>query len=610
MQMRNVGNMGGGGRPSGTPRGVRVAVSINDWRGTVRRIWSYLASKKWRLFGVFLMTVVTTAVTIVGNRFNGIVVDTYIAKHNLRGLYIICLVLAGMYVVSSAFTYWQNYTMIDVAQDTSARIRHDIFAKLQRLPMRYFDTHDNGDVMSTLTNDVDNINTALMQTFVQLFTGIISVVGMLGAMIVLSPLLTVIVLLSTVMTYTFSRMAARVTQKAFTIQQSALGDLNSQIEESVSGKRAVQLFNHEQMSLDRFAQTNTQYTAAAYRAQLFSGAMGPFNNMTNNVAYLMITAAGAISIVSGRGGITVGVIFTFLIYLRNFTGPINNTLNLINTLQLSLASAERVFKVIDEEPERDLPDAEAITTTTGAVSFDHVSFAYEPGKEILHDVNIEAHPGDTVAIVGPTGAGKTTMMNLLTNLYPLQSGTVRLDGRDVTTIKRQNLRRLVTVVQQESHMFTASVADNIRNGRLDATDDEVHAAAEQAHADHFIRQLPNGYDTVLTEDAAGLSQGQRQLLSIARAFVTNAPVLVLDEATSSIDSNTELDVQHAMTELMRGKTSFVIAHRLSTIRRATTIVVIDGGRVVERGTHEELLAAKGFYYQLYESQFQGGTQSS
>lgn len=364
-----------------------------------------------------------------GNRFNGIVVDTYIAKHNLRGLYIICLVLAGMYVVSSAFTYWQNYTMIDVAQDTSARIRHDIFAKLQRLPMRYFDTHDNGDVMSTLTNDVDNINTALMQTFVQLFTGIISVVGMLGAMIVLSPLLTVIVLLSTVMTYTFSRMAARVTQKAFTIQQSALGDLNSQIEESVSGKRAVQLFNHEQMSLDRFAQTNTQYTAAAYRAQLFSGAMGPFNNMTNNVAYLLITAAGAISIVSGRGGITVGVIFTFLIYLRNFTGPINNTLNLINTLQLSLASAERVFKVIDEEPERDLPDAEAITTTTGAVSFDHVSFAYEPGKEILHDVNIEAHPGDTVAIVGPTGAGKTTMMNLLTNLYPLQSGTVRwMDG--------------------------------------------------------------------------------------------------------------------------------------------------------------------------------------
>ncbi|WP_156321840.1 ABC transporter ATP-binding protein [Lacticaseibacillus thailandensis] len=601
--MRNVGNMGGGRRP-GTPRGVHVEVTINDWRGTVRRIWSYLVSKKWRLVGVFLMTVVTTAVTIVGNRINGIVVDTYIAKDNLRGLYIICLMLAGMYVVSSAFTYWQNATMIDVAQDTSARIRHDIFARLQRLPMRYFDTHDNGDVMSTLTNDVDNINTALMQTFVQLFTGIISVVGMLGAMIVLSPLLTVIVLLSTVMTYSFSRMAARVTQKAFTVQQAALGDLNSQIEESVSGKRAVQLFNHEAATLRHFASTNAEYTAAAYRAQLFSGAMGPFNNMTNNLAYLLITAAGAISIVSDRGGITVGVIFTFLIYLRNFTGPINNTLNLINTLQLSLASAERVFAVIDEQPEQDQPDAVAVTTTTGAVRFDHVSFAYVPGHEILHDINITAHPGDTVAIVGPTGAGKTTMMNLLTNLYPLQAGAVFLDGRDVTTIKRQNLRRLVTVVQQESHMFTASVADNIRNGRLDATDEEVQAAAVRAHADTFIRQLPQGYATVLTEDAAGLSQGQRQLLSIARAFVTNAPVLVLDEATSSIDSNTELDVQHAMADLMQGKTSFVIAHRLSTIQRATTIVVINGGRVVEQGTHAELLAAHGFYYQLYQSQFQ------
>ncbi|ETY75650.1 ABC transporter ATP-binding protein [Lactiplantibacillus fabifermentans] len=585
------------------PRNLhREKVQLNNWQQTVTRVWHYLATRKWQLVIVFLLTIVTTAVTIIGNRINGIVIDQYISKHRLQALLIVCAAMIGMYLIASVFTYFQNSIIIKVAQDTSARIRHDVFANLQRLPMTYFDTHDNGDVMSRLTNDVDNINTALMQTFVQLFTGVISVLGMGLAMIILSPLLTGIALLSTLATYLFSKAIAKLTQKAFMTQQAALGSLNTQIEESVSGKQLVQLFDHTTATMTMFNETNETYTKAAFRAQALSSIMGPFNNMTNNIAYLLITAAGAISILTGHGGITVGIIFTFLIYLRNFTGPINNVLNLINTLQLSLASAERVFELIDEAPEQDAPAAVAVKQTTGNVTFEQVSFAYDT-RPILKDINLVAKQGEVVALVGPTGAGKTTIMNLLTNLYPLQHGRVLLDGRDVTTMRRQDLRRLVTVVQQESFLFTLTIRENIRLGRPDASDAEVELAAQRANADVFIKQLPAGYDTLLSENAHSLSQGQRQLLSIARAFITGAPVLVLDEATASIDSNTEADVQTAMTALMQDKTSFVIAHRLSTIQSADQILVINDGRVIERGTHQSLLAENGFYAELYNSQF-------
>lgn len=585
------------------PRNIhRGKVDVGNWQQTVKRVWTYLRAQQLQLAIVFGLTLVTTTVTIVGNRLNGVVVDRYIGHNRLKMLLLVCGAMAAMYVVSSVFTYFQNSLIIKVAQNTSARIRHDVFANLQRLPMTYFDTHDNGDVMSRLTNDVDNINTALMQTFVQLFTGIISVIGMGLAMLLLSPLLTVITLLSPLATYFFSRSIAKITQKVFMTQQQALGSLNTQIEESVSGKQLVQLFDHTAETMATFDQTNAAYTQAAFRAQAFSSVIGPFNNMTNNIAYVLITAAGAISILTGHGAITVGVIFTFLIYLRNFTGPINNVLDLINTLQLSLVSAQRVFALIDEQPEQDLPNAAHVTQTAGNVTFDHVSFAYDQ-RPILKDINLTAKQGEVVALVGPTGAGKTTIMNLLTNLYPLQQGRVLLDGRDVTTIQRQDLRRLVTVVQQESFLFTMSIRENIRLGRPDATDEDVELAAKRANAHTFISQLPEGYETILTENASSLSQGQRQLLSIARAFVTGAPVLVLDEATAAIDSQTEADVQAAMTALMQDKTSFVIAHRLSTIQRANQILVIDAGQVVERGTHESLLAADGFYAKLYNSQF-------
>ncbi|MGI3100360.1 ABC transporter ATP-binding protein [Companilactobacillus alimentarius] len=585
------------------PRNIhRQKVSLNNWQETIKRMWNYLKVYRWKLAIVFGLTTVTTAVTIIGNRMNGIVVDQYIDKNRLKALIYVCIFLAIIYLISSVFTYFQNSIIIKVAQATSNQIRQDVFANLQRLPMKFFDTHDNGDVMSRLTNDVDNINTALMQTFVQLFTGVISVLGMGLAMLILSPTLTVIALLSTVATYLFSKGISKLTQRAFSTQQSSLGELNTQIEETVSGKQLVQLFNHTETTLNKFDQVNAQYTKSAFKAQALSSIIGPFNNMTNNIAYLLITAVGAISIIGGYGKITVGVIFTFLIYLRNFTGPINNVLNLINTLQLSLASAERVFELIDERPEIDDSQAIAMKQSTGYVSFEHVSFAYDQ-TPILKNISLTANPGEVVALVGPTGAGKTTIMNLLTNLYPLQKGRVLLDGHDVTKIRRHDLRKLVTVVQQESFLFNLSILENIRLGRPNASDEDVKKAAKRANADKFINQLPDGYETILSENASQLSQGQRQLLSIARAFIAESPVLVLDEATASIDSQTELDVQKAMTNLMEKKTSFVIAHRLSTIKNADQIVVINHGEVIEKGTHQELLMKNGFYAKLYNSQF-------
>lgn len=585
------------------PRNIHPQkVNLDNWQKTVKRMWNYLSNYRWKLLLVFGLTVVTTAVTIISNRMNGIIVDQYIDKNRLRALIAVCIFLAIIYFISSIFTYFQNSIIIKVAQATSNQIRQDVFSNLQRLPMKYFDTHDNGDIMSRLTNDVDNINTALMQSFVQLFTGVISVIGMGLAMLILSPVLTLIAILSTVATYLFSKGIAKLTQKAFLTQQDSLGKLNTQIEETISGKQVVQLFNHTNITLNEFNQVNSQYTKAAFKAQALSSIIGPFNNMTNNIAYLLITAIGAISIIGGFGNITVGIIFTFLIYLRNFTGPINNVLNLINTLQLSLASAQRVFQLIDEEPEKDSQDFIDLPSAMGHVEFENVYFAYDK-KMILKNINIVADPGEVIALVGPTGAGKTTIMNLLTNLYPLQKGRVLLDGHDVIKIKRHDLRHLVTVVQQESFLFNLSIRENIRLGRPNASDEEVISAAKAANADKFIEQLPNGYETILSENASQLSQGQRQLLSIARAFIAKSPVLVLDEATASIDSQTEVDVQRAMTDLMKDKTSFVIAHRLSTIKNADKILVIDHGQIIEKGTHQELLAKHGFYARMYNSQF-------
>jgi len=580
---------------------------LKDIKGTVLRLTRYLLAKWHLLIVVFLCSIVTTLVTIVGTRLNGYTIDTCIAGGNVPALLTVCLVMAGMYAVGTVSTYAQNIIMIRVAQRTCGDIRRDLFARLQGLALRYFDTHSSGDLMSRLTNDVDNINMTMSQSVVQLFTSVISVAGMLAAMLLLSPILTVIALLTTLLTFVISRFIAKTAQKFFVTQQRELGIMNGYVEEMISGQKVVKLFSREPVVQAELEDVNGRYVKSSFRAQAISGLMGPFNNVVNNLAYLLVSVAGGAFIVMGFSkAITVGVIFSFLLYMRNFSGPINNIMNLFNTIQLALASAERVFEVIDEPAERDREDAADVADIQGDIRMENIQFSYIPGKPVLAGADIAAKPGQTVAIVGPTGAGKTTIINLLTKFYDIGGGRILIDGKSIDSITRRSLRRSVSMVLQDTFLFSDSIRENIRYGRVTASDQEVEQAARQAYAHEFISQLPSGYDTVLADNGANLSRGQRQLLSIARAIIGSASVLILDEATSNIDTRTELLIQSALLRLMAGKTSFVIAHRLSTIKNADNILVVDAGRVVEQGTHEQLMAAGGFYANLYNSQFKTG----
>jgi ATP-binding cassette subfamily B protein len=598
------------GHPGGGPSAhlFHEKVQLHDVKGTLKRILTYLLDKKGVLLLVFVCAAVTTLITIIGTRLNGYAIDHYIVSKDIAGLALICLIMLGMYLVSVFSTYAQNALMIGVAQKTSSDIRRDLFANLQKLPLRYFDTHSSGDLMSRLTNDVDNINITLSQSVVQLFSGVIMIVGMLIAMLLLSPLLTVIGLLTMPLMFIGTKFIAKKEQPYFVTQQRELGNLNGYVEEMVSGQKAVKLFSRESEVEDNFSQINQRLTKSAIWAQGISGIMGPVNNVTNNFTYLVLTVCGSVFIIKGLFGITVGVVFSFLLYMRSFTRPINDILNLFNTIQSALAGAERVFEVIDEEKEGDSATAKNIDGISGDVELEDIGFAYIPGKQILKGVSISARSGQTIAIVGPTGAGKTTIINLLTKFYEINGGRILIDGKDIDGITKRSLRKSISVVQQDTYLFSETIRENIRYGRLDATDAEVEEAAKKAHVHEFIMQLPQGYETILTDNGGNLSQGQRQLLSIARAIIAQSSVLILDEATSSIDTRTEVDIQHAMLTLMKGKTSFVIAHRLSTIRNADKIVVIDAGRVVETGSHDELIEQKGFYARLYNSQFATGME--
>jgi ATP-binding cassette subfamily B protein len=596
---------GGPGRPGGPGGMMPTAPKLNDPKNTLRRLGAYVADKKKTLIVVLILALATTVTSIVGTRLNGYTLDTSIASGDLRGLLVICLVMAAIYLAGVCSTYGQNILMIGAAQHTAADIRRALFARIQRLPLSFFDTHSSGDLMSRLTNDVDNINNALAQNLVQLFTSIITVIGMLTAMLLLSPVLTLVCLVTTPLTFVISRFIITLAQKYFIIQQRDLGALNGYIEEMVSGQKVVRLFSREQATQNTFEKINTALVSAACRAQALSGVNGPVNNMINNFAYLLVAALGGACIIRGIGGITVGAVFSFLLYMRHFTMPINNILNLVNMLQLALASAERVFAVLDEDEERDRPGAAPAAAIRGDIEMRQVDFSYIKGKQVLRGADISAASGQTVAIVGPTGAGKTTIINLLTKFYDFDGSSITIDGRDIRTLTRESLRRSIAMVLQDTFLFSDTIRENIRYGRPAAGDAEVEAAARQAHAHEFITQLSGGYDTVLADNGQNLSQGQRQLISIARAIVSDASVLILDEATSSIDTRTELLIQNALLRLMKGKTSFVIAHRLSTIKNADKILVINDGRVVEQGAHAHLLASGGFYAQLYNSQFKG-----
>lgn len=596
-------------RPGAGPHALhkKKAEKIKDFRGTIKRLIGYLIEKKISILIVFILCFVTTLISIFGTRLNGYTIDNFIETGDMKGLAFICTILILMYLVNIFSTYYQNIVMLKIAQRVSARIRNDLFINLQKLPLRYFDNNSSGDLMSRLTNDVDNINTTLSQSVTQLFSGVINVVGMFIAMIILSPLLTLIGMITVPLTFISTKILAKITQKFFVKQQEELGNLNGYIEEMVSGQKVVSLFSEEEKVKGEFSDINERLTKSAIIAQGVSSFMGPINNFINNISYLIISVVGGYLILKGSG-ITVGIVFSFLLYMKNFTRPINEIMNLFNTIQSALAGAERVFEVIDEEKERDREEAKAITNIDGKVELKNVTFSYEKGKEILKNVSIEAKKGEVIAIVGPTGAGKTTIVNLLTKFYKIDSGEILIDGKNIDDITRESLRKSVAMVLQDTYLFSESVSENIKYGRLEATEEEIIEAAKMADAHNFIKQLPEGYNTILADNGCNLSQGQRQLLAIARAILSQASILILDEATSSIDTRTEVLIQNAMLKLMQGKTTFVIAHRLSTIRNADKILALKDGEIIESGTHDELLKKNGFYANLYNSQFKNGTE--
>lgn len=595
-------------RPGGGPPSAMIGKKtekLKNPKETMSRLFKYIGSKTLSLVLVLVFCLITTLTTILGTKYNGDIVDNYISVGDMNGLLKICIILVVMYVIGAFATFIQNRIMVNLAQTTSAKIRKDLFENIQRLPLKYFDTNSSGDLMSRLTNDVDNINMTLSQSVTQFISGIINIVGMLIAMLLLSPSLTLVGLITTPIMFMITRFIMKKTQPFFIKRQKELGKLNGYIEEMVSGQKAILLFSQEEKIKSEFAKMNEELTKSAIVAEALSGWMGPIMNFINNLTYLILAVCGGYFILTGKN-ITVGIVFSIILYMRSFNRPINEMLNLANTIQSALAGAERVFEVMDEEPEKDKDGSKDIVTISGDVALTKVEFSYIENKKILRGIDITAHKGQTTAIVGPTGSGKTTIINLLNKFYNIDSGSITIDNKNIDEFTMKSLRNSIAIVLQDTYLFSTSVMENIRCGRLDATDDEVINAAKMAHAHHFIKQLPDGYDTILSDNGSDLSQGQRQLLAIARAMLSKCSILILDEATSSIDTRTEIYIQKAMANLMKDKTTFIIAHRLSTIKNADEIIAIKDGNIIEKGTHDELLSKEGFYANLYNSQFRHG----
>ncbi len=595
---------GMGGGPNGPTYLGPKAKAKNTWV-TLLRLWAYLSLQKKALLLIFLMVLASSLAALAGPFLIGRAIDNMVAgtgRVNFTGLTAIIALMAGVYALNALFTWIQTYLMVGVAQKTVNQLRNDLFGKLQTLSVRFFDRQPHGELMSRLTNDVENINTTLNQSVTQVFASLITVVGSLSLMIALSPLLTLCSLLSVPIGMGLTAKIAGWTRKYFSAQQKELGELNGYIEETVSGQRVVKAFRHEAEAIAHFNQISRNLTQAGIRAQIFAGVIPPLMNAVNNLSFAVIAGAGGWMAL--KGFITVGVIASFLNYSKQFGRPINEIANQFNMIQAAIAGAERVFEVMDETPEiTDSEQAYPLKAVAGAVVFENVSFGYQPDRTILKNIDLHAIPGQTIALIGPTGAGKTTIVNLLTRFYDVDQGSITIDGREIRSLAKDSLRRSLGIVLQDTYLFSETVRENIRYGRLAASDAEVETAARLANAHPFIERLPKGYDTVLTEDGGNLSQGQRQLLTIARAILADPAVLILDEATSSVDTRTEMHIQAAMLELMKGRTSFVIAHRLSTIREADQILVIRDGSIVERGNHHQLLEKGGFYHQLYTTQF-------
>ncbi len=508
-----------------------------------------------------------------------------------------------VYVLSATLSWAQNYLMAGVTQRTMFRLREEVDHKLGRLPLRYFDSHPRGDLLSRVTNDIDNISMTLQQTLTQLITAFLTVIGVLAMMVWISPVLAIISLLTVPLSFYVTMLIAKRSQPHFVKQWTWTGKLNGHVEEMYSGHELVKVYGHRPQAIEEFDATNERMYDASFKAQFISGIIQPALAVVANLNYVAIAVIGGLRVASGT--MSLGDVQAFIQYSRQFTMPITQIAGVINLLQSGIASAERVFEVLDEPEES--PDALVelgLEDPDGRVSFEDVSFRYLPDRPLIEDLSLHAEPGEMVAIVGPTGAGKTTLVNLLMRFYDVDSGRILIDGVPTMDVRRDDVRRSFGMVLQDTWLFEGTIRDNIAYGAAGATDEQVREAARAARVDHFVRTLPDGYDTVLSEDASNISAGERQLLTIARAFLADPSILILDEATSSVDTRTEVLIQKAMADLRRGRTSFVIAHRLSTIRNADTIVVMDRGRIIEQGNHENLMSAQGFYYRLYQSQFE------